>query len=115
MAPPSRTPKAGKAGTGGRRGPTPAQLAWLRRGLSQPGGKLPLFDEAGQRVSSSVVRSCRSAGWAEPWFHNPLKPSWEVCRLTDAGRAMLGEISVDAVDFHRRPGPGAEPSTERDA
>lgn len=81
---------------------TAGQLAWLRRGLEQPGGKLPLFDESGQRVSASVVRSCLGAGWAEPWFQNPIKPTWEVCRLTDAGRAMLSRVSVVAVDFRRR-------------
>ena len=92
-----------KTGTGTEhRTPTAAQLTWLRRGLAQPGGKLPLFDESGQRVSSSVIAACRRAGWAEPWFQNPLKPTWEVCRLTDAGRAMLAEVSVVAVDFRRR-------------
>jgi hypothetical protein len=82
--------------------PTVAQLRWLRRGLDQPGGKLPLFDESGQRITAQVVRSCVRAGWAEPWFHNPLKPDWEVCRLTDAGRALLGETSVVTVDFRRK-------------
>jgi hypothetical protein len=28
-------------------------------------------------------------GWAEPWFSNPLKPDWLVCKLTDTGRALL--------------------------
>ncbi|MEI6986911.1 MAG: hypothetical protein WCK65_12360 [Rhodospirillaceae bacterium] len=77
-------------------------MAWLRRGLSQPGGKLPLFDEEGQRVSGSIVRACKAAGWAEPWFHNPIKPNWEVSRLTEAGRAMLDSVSVVKVDFRRR-------------
>ena len=72
-----------------RRGPTPTQLAWLRRGLDQPGGKLPLFDATGRRVGGGVVKGCVKAGWAEPWFNNPLKPEWEVCRLTDAGRTAI--------------------------
>ena len=67
--------------------PTPAQLAWLRRGLGQPGGKLPLFDEDGQQVCERTVRACIDKGWAEPWFSNPLKPDWIVCKLTDTGRA----------------------------
>ena len=87
---------------GSRRQPTEPQLAWLRRGLSQPGGKLPLFDELGQRVSGGIVTACRRAGWAEPWFSNPLKPDWEVCRLTDAGRTMLAGVSVVTVDFRLR-------------
>ena len=77
----------GSSGAGGGR-PTEAQLKWLQRGCSQPGGKLPLFDEGGQRVSERTVRSCLEHGWAEPWFANPLKPDWQVCRLTPAGRAI---------------------------
>ncbi len=69
--------------------PTSSQRKWLRRGLDQPGGKLPLFDTAGKRVSERTVRSCIAAGWAEPWFANPLKPDWLVCKLTDAGRALF--------------------------
>jgi hypothetical protein len=70
----------------GRARPTPAQKAWLTRGLGQPGGKLPLFDEQGQHYPQRTIRSCISQGWAEPWFDNPLKPDWMVCRLTEAGR-----------------------------
>ena len=69
--------------------PSAAQLGWLKRGLKQPGGKLPLFDEWGQRINEQTIRSCIAQGWAEPWFANPLKPDWLVCKLTDAGRSML--------------------------
>lgn len=68
-----------------------AQRAYLRRGIDQPGGKLPLFDRRGQEISPQTVRACIARGWAEPWFSNPLKPDWLVCKLTDAGRAILGE------------------------
>ena len=68
--------------------PSPAQLRWLERGLDQPGGKLPLFDEWGQRVDERTVRLCIDRGWAEPWFTNPLKPDWLVCRLTADGRTV---------------------------
>jgi len=83
-----------RAAAGARRGaagtrPSPAQRAWLARGLDQPGGKLPLFDEMGARVSERTVQSCLSRGWAEPWFDNPLKPDWLVCRLTEKGRRAL--------------------------
>ena len=81
-APPT-APKAPK--------PTAPQRLWLLRGLDQAGGKLPLFDATGQRVSERTVRSCIEKGWAEPWFANPLKPDWLVCKLTDAGRALLIE------------------------
>lgn len=70
--------------------PSPAQRAWLARGLSQPGGKLPLFDSDGQRVNPQMVKACLKRGWAEPWFANPLKPDWQVCKLTAAGRRALG-------------------------
>jgi hypothetical protein len=70
--------------------PTPAQRRWLTHGLSQPGGKLPLFDEYGQTISQSTVRSCIRHGWVEPWIRNPIKPDWLVCRLTRAGRLAVG-------------------------
>ena len=66
--------------------PSLAQRRWLRRGLGQPGGKLPLFTQDGKRVSAAMVRACLISGWAEPWFANPLKPDWLVCKLTDLGR-----------------------------
>ena len=69
--------------------PSTQQFHWLERGLDQPGGKLPLFDEWGQRISERTVKSCIEQGWAEPWFTNPLKPDWLVCKLTEAGRAAL--------------------------
>lgn len=72
--------------------PSPTQRRWLCRGLDQPGGKLPLFDEEGQPISARTVRSCIGKGWAEPWFDNPIKPDWLVCRLTEAGRGAVGQI-----------------------
>jgi hypothetical protein len=72
----------------GTRGPTPAQRRYLQSGLDQPGGKLPLFDEYGQEVSRRTVTACIDQGWAEPWFSNPTKPDWLVCKLTEAGRRL---------------------------
>jgi hypothetical protein len=69
--------------------PSDAQLRYLRRGLRQPGGKLPLFDEHGQQISPHTIESCVKAGWAEPWFENPIKPDWLVCKLTSSGRALF--------------------------
>ncbi|MGH6948654.1 MAG: hypothetical protein ACREDZ_15085 [Kiloniellales bacterium] len=69
------------------------QRTWLARGLKQPGGKLPLFDVQGQRVNPRTVESCLTHGWAERWFDNPMKPEWQVCRLTAAGRAVLAEAA----------------------
>ncbi|SDE56050.1 hypothetical protein SAMN05421720_10874 [Rhodospira trueperi] len=71
--------------------PSKAQRAYLARGLDQPGGKLPLFDHNGRRVSARTVQACLDNGWAESWFANPLKPDWQVCRLTAEGRRAAGE------------------------
>ena len=68
--------------------PTLPELMYLRRGLTQAGGKLPLFDLDGQAVAAPIVRRCLDRGWAQPWFNNPLKPDWLVCKLTDAGRLI---------------------------
>ncbi|MDI1286102.1 MAG: hypothetical protein PSV46_17085 [Reyranella sp.] len=68
--------------------PTLVELLYLRRGLTQAGGKLPLFDLDGQDVDAAIVRRCVGRGWAEPWFANPLKPDWLVCKLTDSGRRV---------------------------
>jgi len=69
--------------------PSPAQYAWLSRGLNQTGGKLPLFDESGQRISPRTIQSSIDQGWAQPWFANPTKPDWLVCKLTDLGRSAV--------------------------
>ena len=88
-APAAAEPKAKPKGLPPSPGaPTDVQKAWLARGLSQPGGKLPLFDDAGKRIDARTIRACIDQGWAEPWFSNPLKPDWLVCRLTDSGRTV---------------------------
>jgi len=74
--------------------PTPIQKKWLSHGLTQAGGKLPLFDENGQQFSARTVRACVKAGWAEPWRHNPIKPDWMVCRLTAEGRLVTAEEKI---------------------
>ncbi|WP_422366503.1 hypothetical protein [Pelagibius sp.] len=76
--------------------PTVTQLAWLRRGLNQAGGKLPLFDRYGQRYDSRTIRSCIEQGWAEPWFNNPTKPDWLICKLTEAGKEVAGTAAERA-------------------
>lgn len=79
-------------------GPSPSQARWLARGLRQPGGKLPLFDEDGQKVGETIIRSCIDRGWAEPWFANPIKPDWLVCKLTEAGRRAVEELRPAPCD-----------------
>jgi hypothetical protein len=73
-------------------GPTASAREWLARGVGQPGGKLPLFDDEGQTVSATLVHDCIAKGWVEPWFTNPLKPDWIVCKLTPAGRNVAAAL-----------------------
>lgn len=93
-----------KASPGRKHRPTVTQLAWLSRGLDQAGGKLPLFDHYGQRYDQRTIRSCIEQGWAEPWFKNPIKPDWLVCRLTEEGRrtAEAGEALAEAAEAEPR-------------
>lgn len=72
--------------------PSLGEALYLRRGLGQPGGKLPLFDLDGQEVDPAVVRHCLERGWAAPWFNNPLKPDWLVCKLTEQGRRLVESL-----------------------
>ena len=90
-------------GSMGSARPSGAQRAFLSRGLGQPGGKLPLFDEFGQHYNGRTISSCIAQGWAEPWFDNPIKRDWMVCKLTTAGRAALTE------DYERPKGVALRP------
>lgn len=81
---------AGLPAVSDRPRPIETQRRYLERGLEQPGGKLPLFDRDGRAVSRQTVESCIAHGWATPWFANPTKPDWLVCKLTPAGYAVLG-------------------------
>jgi hypothetical protein len=72
------------------RRPTEAQRRYLERGLTQAGGKLPLFDRNGREVPKKTIESCVAQGWVAPWVDNPIKPDWLVCRLTPAGYRVLG-------------------------
>ncbi len=74
------------------RRPTAVQAAYLKRGLGEPGGKLPLFDGGGLRVKDATVKACLREGWCEPWYRNPIKPDWLVCKLTDAGRRAVSDM-----------------------
>lgn len=74
--------------------PTLQQRHYLMRGLVQPGGKLPLFDEFGREVTPTTVRACLKNGWVERWFDNPLKPDWLICKITDKGREAIGVANL---------------------
>jgi hypothetical protein len=72
--------------------PTEPQRRYLERGLTEPGGKLPLFDRDGREVPHKTIEACIAHGWAEPWFANPIKPEWLVCKLTEAGYRVLDSV-----------------------
>jgi hypothetical protein len=78
--------------------PSSAQLRYLRLGMDAPGGKLPLFDGQGQEISPKTIRACIERGWSQPWFTNPLKPDWLVCRLTPAGRELVQRLDEKGPD-----------------
>ena len=82
--------------------PTDGQRRYLERGLSEPGGKLPLFERDGREVPRKTIESCMTHGWAAPWLNNPIQPDWLVCRLTADGCRALG------VD----PPPGVRPADD---
>jgi hypothetical protein len=93
----SQDPKGNLVGNGGSGGelrhqvrPSEAQRRYLERGLSEAGGKLPLFDRDGREVPKKTIEACIGHGWAEPWFSNPIKPDWLVCKLTADGYRVLG-------------------------
>ena|SRR5690348_12389197 len=71
--------------------PSESQRRYLERGLTEPGGKLPIFDPDGRAIPRKTIESCIAHGWAEPWFSNPLKPDWLVCKLTPSGYRILGQ------------------------
>jgi hypothetical protein len=70
--------------------PTDGQRRYLERGLTEPGGKLPLFDREGREFPRRTIDSCLAHGWAVAWRNNPINPDWLVCRLTAAGCRALG-------------------------
>ena len=71
--------------------PSAAQRRYLERGLTEPGGKLPLFDESGREIPHRTIETCIAHGWAEAWICNPVRPDWLVCRLTALGFQALGK------------------------
>lgn len=71
--------------------PSEAQRRYLSRGLTEPGGKLPLFDREGREIPRKTVEACIAHGWAQAWTANPIKGDWLVCKLTPAGYRALGE------------------------
>ena len=65
------------------------EILYLRRGLTQPGASCRCSTSTARTSRADIVRRCLDRGWAEPWFNNPLKPDWLVCKLTEAGRRLV--------------------------
>jgi len=72
--------------------PSPDELNWMRRGLGQPGGKIPVFDENDNPVDPKIVRRCLEQQWVEPWIGNQKNPDnlYMACRLSPLGRRLVG-------------------------
>src|SRR3954453_22994626 len=81
-------PPAGRPAAARR--PTQAQWRYLERGLTQAGGKLPLFDRNGREVSRKTIESCIAQGWPPAWWPTPTKPYGVVARLLEGGCWGLG-------------------------
>ncbi len=62
---------------------------WLRGGEAREDGRLALFDQFGEPIDKKVVKTAIASGFAEPWFANPMRPQWTVCRLTQKGYDFL--------------------------
>ena len=62
---------------------------WLRGGQARDDGRLALFDQFGEPIDRKVVKTAIASGFAEPWFANPMRPQWTVCRLTAKGHEFL--------------------------
>lgn len=75
--------------------PTMEQRRFLERGLGQPGGKVPRFDQDGREVPARTALACLEKGWVEPWFANPLKPDWLVVKLTREGLRVASRGGTD--------------------
>jgi len=95
--------------------PTEPQRRYLERGLSEPGGKLPLFDREGREVAPRTILACVAHGWAAPWFNNPVKPDWLVCRLTPKGHAVLGRSLPEALPPEASPARSSPEDTGKKA
>lgn len=93
----THTPQDGSGDENSRR-PTEAQRRYLLCGIYEPGGKLPLFDHEGQAVPPRTIQSCIAAGWAVPWFANPAKPDWLVCKLTKSGYRAVDAMPPEPFD-----------------
>src|SRR5262245_30395276 len=89
----NRDPVGGQPGQSAGVRPSELERRYLERGLTQAGGKLPLFDRAGRKVPKNTIESCIAHGWAAPWASNPIMPDWLVCRLTRSGYRVLGRAA----------------------
>jgi len=93
----SRSNRASGGSPAAERRPTEQQRRFLERGLTEPGGKLPLFDRDGRQFARNIVEACVAHGWAEAWTANPIKPDWLVCKLTSKGYRALGVAPAAAA------------------
>ena len=75
--------------------PTDAQRRYLERGLTEPGGKLPLFDRDGREVPRKTIESCMAHGWAEPGLNNPIKASAADLKFLQQLQQIHQELQIE--------------------
>jgi hypothetical protein len=51
----------------------------------------------GARFRAKSSNHALTYGWAEPWFDNPLKADWLVCKLTLDGYQALNRAPGDSL------------------
>ena len=76
--------------------PTMAELLYLRRGLTQAGGKLPLFDLDGQEIDVAIVKKCLTTGWAQPLVQESAET--RLAGLQAYGTRAAGRVRAVTLD-----------------
>ena len=83
--------------------PSLAQQKYLKKGAKHRWGRLPLFDEDGQRYADSTISSCFNAGWIVPAYEKDFMKGAPIFALTDYGHEVVQNLPEGKViPFRRR-------------
>jgi len=72
-----------------------AQVTYLLGAVDRLDGKLPLFDEKGDKIPQPTIDAVVSKGWAEPVYTRTFLKDMDIYRITDLGRKILKEVAGD--------------------
>ena len=70
-----------------------AQLSYLMGGMTRIDGKLPLFDESGEKIPQPTIDAVVKKGWAEPVYTRTFLKDMGIYRITDLGKQILKEVT----------------------